>query len=185
MRSLLLSAALLLSVCAFSQDNYIALHVGPTLSKSVNNYSEFIPGVQVGAMSSAELSYPLYFKTGFSYSTGGYIQDDIDYRLNYYNLPFQFKYYFTDSFNAALGGQVNLLKKAYLKSGDSEINIKDLVNGFGAGLRGSVGYEIDNFILELDYYHGLTDIYKEDSSTKNISFQFSLAYKIIKENSLK
>jgi hypothetical protein len=108
-------------------------------------------------------------------------KDTYSQKINYFHIPLNIKYRFQNHLYAHLGPQVALRTKASLKyEGEEnnksvEINTenKDLFTRFELGALVGVGYKLkqgQGMNIGVKYFQGLTNVMKEDNTSRNRSF---------------
>ncbi len=100
---------------------------------------------------------------------------------NYFILPILFKYNFKNRMYVEAGPQGGLLLSAYVRYEaeveDTEARVKfhnkDQINTIDAGITFGTGYKLtkkrNSMTLGVKYYHGLTNVYKNNPGTHNNS----------------
>lgn len=150
--------------------------------------------MKVGIVAGAEGGY--FFKdniavtVGVLYTMQGCKGDsdlgDVKYNYEYLNLPLLGNYYlpFDMPVRIALkaGGQIGILTKAKQKIGSSEFDFKDHSQKIDFSVPMGIGVEFNNFVVDLRYNLGVTNIFKDDifDSTKvrNSVFMMTVGYQI-------
>lgn len=106
--------------------------------------------------------------------------DDVEYKLNYLNVPVLAQYMFKDGFRVQTGPQVGFLTSAKTEVGDVEVKAKDNYSDvdvswvFGAGYLFPQGIGID-----ARYNLGLNNIAENGGKAFNRVFQVGLFYQFM------
>lgn len=103
---------------------------------------------------------------------------DVEFRLDYINVPVLAKFYVTDGLSLVAGPQFGFLVESEIKSENSETELNsenfnnfDMAVGFGAE------YKFNKFFLYGRYNAGLTDIYEnENVEAKNSVIQAGVGF---------
>lgn len=103
------------------------------------------------------------------YSTQGAESDDVDFDINYVNVPVLAKFYVMRNFSLQMGPQFGYVVGDEADSFD--LKEYDLSGAVGAELA------IKSLFLQARYNFGLSDV--SDTGTKNAVFQFSLGYNFL------
>lgn len=125
-----------------------------------------------------------FLKTTIYPESGDYSQ-----RINYFLVPALIKYHFKNRMYLEAGPQFGLMYKAWVEFNSDvdgrEIRTresnKDMINRIDAGLMAGFGYKLKQKLgmsLGVKYYYGLTNVYKNESGTKNSSFFVKLTVPI-------
>ncbi len=123
-----------------------------------------------------ELRDPNYYPGGSIYSF-----------LSYTNFPLEVKYYFNDNFAAEFGPQLDVLIKEetvlhfFDNSADTILNLKPNELQFSLNLGLSHEF-IDDFLLQLRYSYGLSNVYSEINPNidgENSVLSFSIGYNFL------
>ena len=148
---------LAVSYTALAQDVSFGAIGGINFSKIDNlggsGFEDHRVGYHVGGFAEIPFARNWSYEASLLYSTEGENWDDasgdeIDIKLSYINVPFQFKYYAYKSFSIHLGPQIGfLLNSEYTINDGESIDVPDTVNTSFAGTVG-VGYEF----VELGIY---------------------------------
>lgn len=117
------------------------------------------------------------------------VDDNVEYQLNYIQIPLMAKVYLVRGLYAEVGPQFGFKvnekidHKPAQSGGSTEINSDDsYIKGFDTNLAVGAGYKFDNgFSLSARYTHGLTNIFKdntifEDVNVKNSVWQFGVGF---------
>jgi opacity protein-like surface antigen len=111
---------------------------------------------------------------------------DVDFNLDYVNVPLMIKYYAAEKFNIEFGPQVGFLTAAKVKAtvdgNSAEEDVKDQFESVDFGVNLGAGYDFtEKLSAGLRYNLGLSNITKtepgDDSKVKNAVFSVSLGYK--------
>jgi len=168
----LLTAALFISVVAFSQVSF-GLKGGLNYATLTNDEeSNFKPSVYGGAFMEYRLGFIASISPELYYSRQGASakEDGIEaqFRLNYVNLPVLVKLYLADGLSLDLGPQLGYLLDAKLWGKEdgvsATVDAKEFLDmnkidvGFAAGLT----YNIGKFFLQGRYNIGFIDVVKDD-----------------------
>lgn len=103
----------------------------------------------------------------FSNSAG----TDTDVRLQYINVPLQFKYYALKNFSFHFGPQIGFLLKGETTTGDGDaVELEDTVNTNFAGTAG-MGYDLKQYNLYFKgtITYGFSDIFDNESDGSDMS----------------
>lgn len=114
---------------------------------------------------------------------------DIEFNIDYLNLPVMAKYYVSEGFSLEAGPQVGFLLSAKAEGGGVSLDIKDLIKGVDFGLGFGLGYKMDNGLnFSGRYIVGVTNFVESngslldqpietgDSKNHNNVFQLSIGY---------
>ena len=108
----------------------------------------------------------------------------VDRRINYFNVPVMMKYTFKSNIYAKAGIQLGLRNKAFDEFSNSvkdkddlhlKIKTKDKYHSLDAGLAFGLGYRLmggNGMNLGVQYYLGLVDVVKDDTSPKQFNRVF-------------
>ncbi|TDU40246.1 outer membrane protein with beta-barrel domain [Gelidibacter sediminis] len=136
----------------------------------------------------------LYSGQGFTIATRDQdnafdTDDNVEYQLNYIQVPLMAKVYLVKGLYAEAGPQFGFKVSEEIDyspgegGGDTVIDSDDShVKGFDTNVALGAGYKFDNgFALSARYTHGLTNIYKdntmfENTDAKNSVWQFGVAF---------
>lgn len=155
---------------------------------SGDNDSNALVGFQLGGFAEIKVIERLSIQPELLFSTQGASFDaignnnDIDYKLNYINIPVLAKFYITKQFTVEAGPQLGFLVSAKRDGNDIKDNYKSTDLGFNFG----AGYNItDNFSVNLRYTVGLSNVGDYDTddfddyldSPKNSVLAITAAYK--------
>jgi hypothetical protein len=105
--------------------------------------------------------------------------DNINYNLDYINVPVLLQYMFDNGFRIQAGPQLGLLIRAKTKANNTTTDIKDDLKPIDVGLsvRASYVFPPTGFGLDLRYNFGFSNINKESNVTStNRGFQFGAFY---------
>ncbi|PBJ13691.1 porin family protein [Flavobacterium sp. ACN6] len=145
-------------------------------------------GFHVGGFAEINIVEKFFIQPELLFSTQGAKVDggfggDVDFKLNYLNIPVLAKYYIVDNkFSVEAGPQLGVLLSAKAEDND----IKDFTRSVDFGFNIGAGYNFtDNLSVGLRYTIGLSPLTDEDvdnaddyyDSAKNSNLAISLAYK--------
>ncbi|TVZ50912.1 porin family protein [Dokdonia sp. Hel_I_53] len=135
----------------------------------------------VGAVANFGLTEAFAIQPEVVYSSQGASEefegDDINYRLNYINIPVLADYTFAEGFSAQFGPQFGINVSSDVEfDGDTE-DLED-VETLDLGLAGGLQYSLDQGIFfQARYTLGLNNIFDfEDADAKNGVFALSVGY---------
>ncbi|SHG85478.1 porin family protein [Flavobacterium defluvii] len=136
---------------------------------SGDNDSNALIGFQVGGFAEIKVIERLSIQPELLFSAQGASFDaignnnDIDYRLNYINIPVLAKFYITKQFSVEGGPQLGFLVSAKRDGND----VKDAYKSTDLGFNFGAGYNFtDNFSVGIRYTVGLSNV--RDYDTDNI-----------------
>lgn len=179
MKKVIFTAGALL-VFAFSQAQDSGMRFGAILGSNLSKLTKVedtknLFGFHIGGLMEKKFNDKWAVQPELMYSTQGFDSDSGKFELGYINVPIMAKYYVAEQFNIMAGPQVGFMTSAKADGTD----VKSLMNTTDFGLNFGAGYDIDeNFMVQLRYNMGLTDVAKDDSDhAKNSVFQLSLGYK--------
>ncbi|MEN8899170.1 MAG: porin family protein [Nonlabens sp.] len=123
----------------------------------------------------------LYSQEGEEFESNGV---NTDVRLQYLNIPVQFKYYAFDNFSIHFGPQIGFLLKGDVSLGDADaVEIEDTVNTSFAGTA-VIGYDLKeyNLYFKSTFTYGFSDVLDnvsegDDMSQLPGSVHLSVGYK--------
>ena len=129
----------------------------------------------------------LYSGQGYNMAENNAFIGEVDYKLDYIQVPLMAKFYLFKGLYAEAGPQIGFKVKEtidFKSSSEVEIDPKDSqIKGFDAALGLGAGYKFDNGLsLSARYNHGLTSIFKDDAplignaDVKNSVFQFGVGF---------
>ena len=132
----------------------------------------------------------LYSGQGYNMVKNNAFTGEVDYKLDYIQVPLMAKIYLIKGFYAEAGPQFGFKVKEVIDfksksdGGDIPINSEDSqIKGFDTSLALGTGYKFDNGLsLSARYTHGLTSIFKEDAplignaDVKNSVWQFGVGF---------
>lgn len=123
----------------------------------------------------------LYSGQGFKYNYSGLLGDeDIEYQLDYINVPVLAKVYLFKGFSVEAGPQFGFKINEEIDSnpdGDDGDSDEDVAENFDFAVAGGITFQTEfGLFASGRYNYGLTDIVK-DSDLRNSVFQISLGYK--------
>ena len=113
--------------------------------------------------------------------------------LNYIDIPVLIHYQVIDKVLIGFGPQINFLRKAQEKfegknNATYDQDIKDKLNGTDYGLTAALTYQMitkrngKGINVQLRYYQGLADVYKNVGSNKNNTFSINLEFPFISDD---
>ncbi|MEY2903872.1 MAG: hypothetical protein RLY89_2978 [Bacteroidota bacterium] len=177
------------------------------ISNQLDNHAVF--GTNFGLGINMKLSEKWYFKPEFkplnsmgfkgnaSLKTGTIVDGPFanvptTRSLNYLDIPVMMHYQASKKILFGFGPQVNFLTKAQEKfEGKNDAtydqNIKDKLNKTDYGFAAAFTYQLitqrngKGINLQLRYYQGLSDVYKNVGSNKNSAFSFNLEFPFISD----
>jgi len=154
-------------------DGRIAFHVGAVAEFAISEKFSFQPEL-------------LYSSQGDKMTIEG---TDIDFKLDYLNLPLLAKYYVAEGFSLEAGPQIGFLLSSKVESGGVSVDLDEVIKGIDFGLDFGLGYKLENGLnFAARYNLGLSNIVENDGSilgeeiiagdTKNHNevFQLSVGY---------
>lgn len=117
---------------------------------------------------------PLY-SLGNAELDNAFAEGHVDRKINYFHVPIMIKYKFDNNIYVKAGAQLGLLGKAFdeFKSNydgedlEYKNNIRDQIHVIDAGLAIGAGYRLmggNGMNIGVNYYYGLVDVMKGDSS---------------------
>ncbi|SFU38479.1 Outer membrane protein beta-barrel domain-containing protein [Pustulibacterium marinum] len=131
-------------------------------------------GYHFGIVGELGISEKFSIQPEVLYSTQGAESEDVDFDINYLNVPILAKIYFLRNISFQVGPQFGYVTD---QSGDgfdlANVDLKDY------DLSGAAGVEVKfkSIFLQGRYNFGLSDV--TDSGTKNAVFQFSVGYNFL------
>ncbi len=177
------------------------------ISNQLDNHAVF--GTNFGLGINMKLSEKWYFKPEFkplnsmgfkgnsSLKTGTIVDGPFTNvpttrSLNYLDIPVMMHYQAAEKILIGFGPQVNFLTKAQEKfEGKNDAtydqNIKDKINKTDYGFAAAFTYQLitkrngKGINVQLRYYQGLSDVYKNVGSNKNSAFSFNLEFPFISD----
>jgi hypothetical protein len=177
------------------------------ISNQLDNHAVF--GTNFGLGINMKLSEKWYFKPEFkplnsmgfkgnaSLKTGTIVDGPFTNvpttrSLNYLDIPVMMHYQAAEKILIGFGPQVNFLTKAQEKfEGKNDAtydqNIKDKLNKTDYGFAAAFTYQLitkrngKGINVQLRYYQGLSDVYKNVGSNKNSAFSFNLEFPFISD----
>ncbi|OYU55922.1 MAG: hypothetical protein CFE25_01355 [Chitinophagaceae bacterium BSSC1] len=177
------------------------------ISNQLDNHAMF--GTNFGLGINMKLSEKWYFKPEFkplnsmgfkgnaSLKTGTIVDGPFanvptTRSLNYLDIPVMMHYQAAEKILIGFGPQVNFLTKAQEKfEGKNDAtydqNIKDKLNKTDYGFAAAFTYQLitkrngKGINLQLRYYQGVSDVYKNLGSNKNSAFSFNLEFPFISD----
>lgn len=146
-------------------DSRTAFHIGGVAEISISEKFSVQPEL-------------LYSAQGFKESFEGV---DIDYNLDYINLPIMAKYYVAEGFSLEGGPQVGFLMSAKAKAEGADEDLKDFVKGIDFGLNFGLGYKMESGLnFGARYNLGLSNINDGEGSdefkNQNSVIQLSVGF---------
>lgn len=192
MKKIILTA---IAVAAFSfanaQQTRFGVKGGLNLSTVVGgdvDDTKTLVGFHVGGFAEINIVEKFFIQPELLFSAQGTKVDggfggDVDFKLNYLNIPVLAKYYIVDNkFSVEAGPQLGVLLSAKAEDED----IKDVTRSVDFGFNIGAGYNFtDNLAVGLRYTIGLSPLTDEDvdstddyyDSAKNSNLALSLSYK--------
>ncbi|AXB55182.1 porin family protein [Flavobacterium fluviale] len=192
MKKIILTA---IAVAAFSfanaQQTRFGVKGGLNLSTVVGgdvDDTKTLVGFHVGGFAEINIVEKFFIQPELLFSAQGTKVDggfggDVDFKLNYLNIPVLAKYYIVDNkFSVEAGPQLGVLLSAKAEGED----IKDFTRSVDFGFNIGAGYNFtDNLAVGLRYTIGLSPLTDEDvdntddyyDSAKNSNLALSLSYK--------
>jgi hypothetical protein len=185
MKKVLFVVAILVASVAVQAQVKFGVKAGGNLSMwggddAEDSKSKF--GFHVGALANIPVSSMfsvqpevLFSAEGAKFESGG---DDINYNLNYINIPVLLQYNNPSGFYAETGPQIGLLMSAKAKAGDESEDIKDFFKGSNFSWAIGAGYKMaSGFGFGVRYNLGLGSILDaDDSDIKQSNFGFGVSY---------
>lgn len=114
---------------------------------------------------------------------------DVEFNLDYLNVPVVAKYYVSEGFSLEAGPQLGFLLSAKAEGGGVSIDIKDVIKSMDFGFDFGLGYKLDNGLnFSGRYYVGVSNfvdsngsimdvpISSDGSKNYNNVFQLSIGY---------
>lgn len=154
-------------------DGRMAFHAGVVAEFQISEKFSFQPEL-------------LYSSQGDKMTSEGM---DVDFKLDYLNIPLLAKYYVAEGFSLEAGPQFGFLLSSKVEAGGVSIDIKDMMKGIDFGVDFGVGYKLENGLnFAARYNLGLSNIVENDGAilgetissdnTKNHNevFQLSVGY---------
>lgn len=158
-----------------------ALNVA-TLTGDVEDASSLI-GFQIGGFAEIKVSEKFAVQPELLYSAQGTSGDDVDFNLNYLNIPVMAKFYVADAFSLEAGPQIGFLLSSKFDGED----FKDFTSSTDFSLNLGAGYDFtENLTAGVRYNFGLSNVLDfgdfeeeigEELSAKNGVFSVSVGYK--------
>jgi opacity protein-like surface antigen len=162
------------------------LNLSTVVGGDVENTKSLV-GFHVGGFAEIKIVEKFAIQPEILFSTQGTkaeaaFGNDVDFKLNYLNIPVLAKYYIVDKFSVEAGPQIGVLLSAKAEDED----IKDFTRSVDFGFNVGAGYHFtDNLSINLRYTIGLSPLSDEDvdnaddyyDSAKNSNLALSLAYK--------
>lgn len=109
-------------------------------------------------------------------------QPNLEYQLDYINVPVMAKFYILEGLNIHAGPQFGFLVDSEISSENMETELStENINNFDFSLGFGAGYRFQSFFLYGRYNAGLTDIYEspnasQDSELKNSVIQVGVGF---------
>ena len=148
-------------------DGRTAFHVGAIAEISISEKFSVQPEL-------------LYSAQGATLSEDGV---DVDFKLDYINVPIIAKFYVAEGFSLEAGPQLGFLINSEVEGEGVSIDIDEAVKGFDFGVNFGIGYKLENGLnFGARYNLGLTDgnddpeFFESDEAFKNGVFQISVGY---------
>ena len=139
----------------------------------------------VGAVAEIAISDQFSVQPELMYSAQGFKESfdgvDIDFNVDYINLPIMAKYYVAEGFSLEAGPQVGFLMSAKAKADGEEEDLKDFVKGIDFGANVGVGYKMESGLnFGARYNLGLSNVNdgegSDDFKNQNSVIQVSVGY---------
>ena len=105
---------------------------------------------------------------------------DLNWNLNYINIPILAKYYVAEGFAIEAGPQIGILASTNIKGDGESIDVKDQLETIDFAFAAGFSYKFtENFFANARYNFGLTNILKDcgDLTAKNGVIQVGVGYK--------
>lgn len=192
-KRLLINLLLFLSVNTVISQNRLGVFGGISNSVITDGFMEKVNvhadvfGLHVGILYELKMSEKIVFRPKIVYSqqgdrkktTSNFIDnDDIDYKLDYLNIPLNFKFFQKPYIIA--GPQVGYL----LSTDKMSTDFGDVKNKLDVGFNLGVGYDFNKFFIELNLFQGLSTLVEIEKVTaqsiaidgKNAVLQISIGY---------
>lgn len=135
-------------------------------------------GLHVGLLGHIHLADQYAFQPELVYSMQGATSGNMDYKLDYINVPLLVQYMFDNGFRIQAGPQLGLLVNAKAEN-NSSVDIQDDFKSIDMGLSVGASYvhPPTGYGIDARYNIGLSDI-SESSNVKstNMGFQIGLFY---------
>ncbi len=129
-----------------------------------------ITGYNFGLLGHIHLNSQWAIQPELVYSNQGAKNGDINYKLDYINIPFLLQYMFDNGFRLQAGPQLGFLVNAENKDNLNPID-------FGVGMGISYIVPSTGFGIDARYNHGLSNINKDDAvNSTNRGFQLGVFY---------
>ncbi|MBB1149608.1 MULTISPECIES: porin family protein [unclassified Myroides] len=176
-------------------DTNIRLKTGLNISTITNEpSSKTKAGFNIGVAAEFFVTEKFALQPELQYSTQGSKFDkslgeyfglydaDIQFKMNYINVPIMAKYYVAEGLSLQAGPQLGFNVKSEIEITANGITVtqdnKDLVNTVDFGLNLGVAYDLSfGLFFDARYNLGLTKINKVGDDTKQSVFQLSVGYK--------
>jgi hypothetical protein len=157
------------------------LNVSTITADNFNDGADPRTSFNVGLLAEIPLSDRFSIQPEVLYSSQGFdIQqndngDDVEYQLDYIQVPILAKIYLVKGLNVEVGPQFGFKTNEEIDTdptsdgGDFDIDSDaSAVKDFDTSIAAGVGYKFDNgFFINGRYTYGLTDIFKDDSIFQN------------------
>lgn len=167
-----------------------AQHVNIGIKGGLNIYNfhhedykyDYKTGFHAGLIAHIHLARTFALQPEVMYSRQGAMYKDFapstKVKLDYINVPVLFQYMFDNGFRLQAGPQVGFLMNARTENKDYNIDHKNDLEPIDIGIAMGMSYvSKSGFGIDARYVHGLTNIYKNNSSkTTNRGFQLGLFY---------
>jgi hypothetical protein len=193
MKKIILVLFLNITIASFSQNERIGIFGGINYSGFSNGFLQEISfgkslGFHIGGLAELELTDNIAFRPKINLSLQGDRENDdnsssipslssVNYKLTYLNVPLNFKFFSKPYI--LIGPQVGFL----ISSKKDSVNYGD-VNNIDFGLNLGIGYDINNFFLEINLFQGMQKLLELKDPTNQISdknvtnslIQFGIGY---------
>lgn len=157
---------------------------GLNIAKVTNtDNSKTRASIHVGAFAKIRLTEEWSVQPELVYSGQGYkwdppVIDDVNFAVNYINLPVMLQYHIIPEFHLEAGPQLGFRVAAKAKNDGDALDIKDETKGIDFGLGFGLGYTFDMGLgVGARYNFGLTNIWDSNRDSGNNSVaQFGVYY---------
>lgn len=168
-----------MSLGAFAQVSY-GVKAGFDMTNFVGSDVDhkMMPNYQVGLFVEKKFNDKFGIAPEAAFAAQGGKPNDVDFQVNYINVPVMLKYYATEDLAIDFGPQVGFNVYSKLEGVDMKDATKTV--DFGLGLGGTYNLA-ENFFLQARYTMGLTDAFKSEglikNNAKNGNIQLSVGYR--------
>lgn len=180
---------LLFSTSAFSQFSEFGVKAGLNMSNMTvegNNDNTLKFGLNAGVFNKIYVTDMFALQPELLYSSKGFqnvfnneivTDGEINYNLNYIDLPVKLVFYLADDFNFQLGPYIGYLVNANVEVDNAELLDfmqvdtqddldRDNFNALDFGLTGGLGFEFDPLVVGFNYNLGLTQVAEEGKAAE-------------------